>query len=62
MTLCVIRTMAEEHMGCWGTREVASHRTLVSWLKSSQERWREREEKKERERREGGKMKAENTL
>lgn len=56
--------MTEEHTGCWGTREEASHTALGVLDKShvKREGGERREEGKEEREREGGKMEAEKSF
>ena len=56
MTHGVVKTKREEHMGCWGTREVASHRTfgVLVKVKSSEKEGKEKRKRKERGGREEG--------
>lgn len=52
----VVKTKREEHMGCWETREVASHRTfgVLVKVKLSEKEGKEKRKRKERGGREEG--------
>ena len=53
ITPYVISTMTEEHTGCWGTREEASHTALGVLDKVMSKEKERKEEKKERKRERG---------